>query len=145
MTDLVDAAVPAEWAVGFIGHRIWSRPTAKPGAHAEWVEMLDVWEETHPAGDASRLHASIMWRGQAWSAQFAPKVYVQDVPAEQCTFLEWDRDGEQVRYYMWTPPIDDPPVLETHPPGWEPPPARRAPDPLPIVPTEFGDQFALPI
>ena len=146
MTDLVDASVPNEWIGAFIGRHIWARPDAKPGAHAEWVGLLDVWEEE--TGDPSypfRFRAWIWWRGKAWVAVLAQKVHIRGIPAGECTFLEWDR-GEQVRYYTWTPPIDDPPVLEKRPPGWEPPQPRRAPDPLPtIVPTEFGDQFALPI
>lgn len=150
MTDLVDASVPNEWIGKFIGHRIWSKPTAKSSAIAEWVELLDAWEEettdpTYPY----RFRAWIWWRGQAWSTILAKIIHVEGIPIDECTFFEWDRAGETVRYYTWAPPIDDPPVLLKHPPGWEPPQPpqpRRAPDPLPtIVPTEFGDQFALPI
>lgn len=146
-SDLVDASVPNEWIGAFIGHHIWSRPEAKPGAHADWVELLDVWEEE--TGDPTyphRFRAWIWWRGKAWVSVIAKLVHTRGIPAGECTFLEWDRDGETVRYHTWTPPIDDPPVLKTRPPGWEPPQPRRAPDPLPtIVPTECGDQFALPI
>lgn len=146
-THLVDASVPNEWIGKFIGHHIWSRPEAKPSARAEWVELLDAWEEeTNDPTYRYRFRAWIWWRGKAWSAVLAQKVHTRGIPNDECTFLEWDRTGETVRFHTWTPPTDDPPALDRHPKGWEPPQPLRASNPLPpIVPTEFGDQFALPI
>lgn len=102
-SDLVDASVPNEWIGASIGHHIWSRPAAKPGAHADWVELLDVWEEE--TGDPSypfRFRAWIWWKGKAWVTVLAKMVHTRGIPAEQCTFLEWDRDGETVRYHPLT-------------------------------------------
>lgn len=146
MTDLVDASVPDEWIGTFIGHHIWARPESKPSAPAEWVELLDAWEEE--TGDPTypyRFRAWIWWKGKAWLTILAQKVYIQGVPVDECTAMEWDRNGETVTFHTWNPPFDDPPVLELHPAGWTPPQPQQSPDPLPIVPTEFGDQFALPI
>lgn len=141
----VNAGVPSQWLPRFIGHRIWSRPTAKPGAHAEWVELLDMWEEiTDDPTYPYRFQAWIQWRGTEWAAGLAKLVHVEGVPEAECTFIEWDRDGETVRYYSWSPPFDDPPVLDRHPRGWEP--AQDAPQQdieFPTVESDVGDQFAL--
>lgn len=140
----INAGVPTEWVPRFIGHRIWARPTAKPGAIAGWVELVDMWEEiTEDPGYPYRFHAWIWWKGKAWSAMLPQVVHVEGVAESECSFIEWDRDGETIRHYRWTAPFDDPPEVERHPKGWEPEQPARAPDPLPIVPTDFGDQFAL--
>lgn len=141
----VNAGVPSEWLPRFIGHRIWSRPTAKPGAHAEWVDMLDMWEEiTEEPGYPYRFHAWIWWKGKAWSAMLAKLVHVEGVPEAECTFIEWDRDGETVRHYTWCPPFDDPPDLDRHPKGWEPgQPAPQQDIEFPTVESDVGEQFAL--
>lgn len=144
---IVNASVPQEWAPRFIGHRIWSRPEAKPGAIAEWVELLDMWEEiTEDPAYPFRFRAWIWWKGKAWSALLAQIVYVEGIPESECTKQVFDRDGEKVPWFTWTQPFDDPPELERYPKGWEPPQPSQKPEPLPnIVPTVFGDQFALPI
>ena len=141
----VNAGVPSEWLPRFIGHRIWSRPTAKPGAHAEWVDLLDMWEEiTEDPGSPYRFHAWSWWKGNAWSAMLAKLVHVEGVPEAECTFIEWDRDGETVRHYTWCPPFDDPPDLDRHPKGWEPgQPAPQQDIEFPTVESDVGEQFAL--
>lgn len=141
----VNAGVPSDWLPRFIGHRIWSRPTAKPGAHAEWVDLLDMWEEiTEDPGYPYRFHAWIWWKGKAWSAMLAKLVHVEGVPEAECTFIEWDRDGETVRHYTWCPPFDDPPDLDRHPKGWEPgQPAPQQDIEFPTVESDVGEQFAL--
>lgn len=142
---IVNAGVPSEWLPRFIGHRIWSRPTAKPGAEAEWVDLLDMWEEiTEDPGYPYRFHAWIWWKGKAWSAMLAKLVHVEGVPEAECTFIEWDRDGETIRHYTWCPPFDDPPDLDRHPKGWEPgQPAPQQDIEFPTVESDVGEQFAL--
>lgn len=141
----VNAGVPSQWLPRFIGHRIWSRPTAKPGAHAEWVELLDMWEEiTDDPTYPYRFQAWIRWGGKEWAAMLAKLVHVEGVPEAECTFIEWDRDGETIRHYTWTPPFDDPPDLDRHPKGWEPgQPAPQQDIEFPIVESDVGEQFAL--
>lgn len=142
---LVNAGVPNEWVPRFVGHRIWSRPTAKPGADAEWVELLDMWEEiTEDPAYPYRFQAWIRWKDQEWAALLAQQVYVEDVPESECTFIEFDRDGETIRYHTWTPPFDDPPALDHHPKGWEPSqPETQQDTEFPTVHSDVGEQFAL--
>lgn len=141
----VNASVPNGWLPKFIGHRIWSRPEKKPGSIAEWVELLDVWEEetTDPAYPY-RFHAWIWWRGKAWSALLAQVVYVEGVPQSDCTPFVRARDGEDVTHWTWTAPFDDPPQWPRHPKGWEPEqPADKPGEAFPTVDSDIGDQFAL--
>lgn len=140
----INAGVPTEWVPRFIGHRIWARPAAKPGAIAEWVELLDVWEEetTDPAYPY-RFHAWIWWKGKAWSALLPQQVYIEGVPESECTKQVFDRDGEKVPWWTWTQPFDDPPEWPRHPTGWEPEQPADKLEEFPTVESDIGDQFAL--
>lgn len=157
MSDVVDASVPLEWISKFVGHRIWSRPDSRPGAQAEFCELLDIWEESgHRPDNPFRFRASIRYQGAAHVATLAKAIHVEGVPSLDCYTMKLPGPDKDYVMHKWTPPFDDPPEVAQRDPGFVPELPAMCPQMESLssgtdqenpstVETECGDQFVLPI